>query len=216
MTKSPGLGTKSFPELLAAALQTVLVSPALSIPLRQRAKFEGWLKIELARALESLPGIRVEVESEYDVNGGSKCRADLRVGPTEGVAALVMLKTSNTNFRFDGVESRTRPITKNVAGIVEDVQKLIACVDGSLPRYAAFVFFPVSYQDESRAAQLAQYLARIQSAGANVVKSDFVLRGPGWGIGTFIAQVSLPSGTNGGSTFAALPASSLAPDRMKI
>jgi hypothetical protein len=40
-----------FAVTMATAIEALLRRPCLRIPLRQRAKFEGWLKIELAAAL---------------------------------------------------------------------------------------------------------------------------------------------------------------------
>lgn len=41
--------------ILGECLDALLRCPALGPALRQRAKFEGWLKVELAHALEQRP-----------------------------------------------------------------------------------------------------------------------------------------------------------------
>jgi len=81
----------------------------ISICMRQKAKFEGWLKFELAQALEMLGVEQLSVEYKYDNN----FRADISF-IFKNERYLLELKTSNTNWVIDGIESKTRPITKNI------------------------------------------------------------------------------------------------------
>lgn len=81
----------------------------LSIFAQQRAKFEGWLKVELCKILsEHFPDTLPE-----------KDRIDLVAGNW-----AIELKTVNTNYRYDGVVNKSRPITDNTAGVCRDIEKL--------------------------------------------------------------------------------------------
>jgi len=81
----------------------------LSVFARERSKFEGWLKVEL---IESFSHRGVDVVPERD-------RVDVSVG-----SWAIELKTVNTNYRYQGAKNKHRPITKNIDGIVKDIQEL--------------------------------------------------------------------------------------------
>ncbi len=122
----------------------------LAIAIRQRAKFEGWLKFELAYNLQKLGLSNVRVESNYD---NSNNRADLGFA-YNGVRYDIELKTPNANWRIEGIENKGRPITKNIASIIGDYKKLEKCVEKGI---IAFVLFPVPIGD----SKWVQYLERI-------------------------------------------------------
>jgi hypothetical protein len=149
---------------LRTALTTLLADPSLVLPLTQRAKFEGWLKVELGRELADL-GHDVTLEAPVP---GTRARADLAVeGSTD---ALIMLKTVNTNYRFPEVWNRSRPITKNVAGMAEDVVKL-QLRSGDQLGLALAVVFPLS---PDHRVPFETYLQRVISAGASLVDEGHV------------------------------------------
>lgn len=106
----------------------------IRIAVRQRAKFEGWLKFELAYQLEKGDFGPVAVESQLEGRAG---RSDITFMHL-GKRISIELKTSNTNWRMSGVESNTRPITKNIDSIIADAVKhnSDSCV-------IAFVLFPI-------------------------------------------------------------------------
>ncbi|MEO9885010.1 MAG: hypothetical protein ABJR05_08665 [Balneola sp.] len=110
----------------------------LKIPVRQRAKFEGCLKFELASHLEKIGAENVEVESKAFHR---RDRTDITFFWQEEPYSLE-LKTSNTNWKIDGVNSSTRPITKNIKSIVKDAEKL-----NSESGIVAFVLFPIPLND---------------------------------------------------------------------
>lgn len=111
----------------------------LRIPLRQRAKFEGWLKFELAYYLERSGYSNVHVEGE---SSKSVFRSDIRFTAKDGTVYCVELKTANTNWQIDGVDNKTKPITKNIASIIADCLKM-----KSLNGVMAFVLFPIPIKD---------------------------------------------------------------------
>ncbi|MDD2470150.1 MAG: hypothetical protein PHI22_04410 [Bacilli bacterium] len=114
----------------------------LMIPLKQRAKFEGWLKFELAHALvlEEMENVEVETRSENSFK-----RADIKF-ESKGESYKIELKPPNTNWRLDGIENKHRPITKNINSIIHDTYKLNTG-DSSIG-IIAFVLFPLSSNDE--------------------------------------------------------------------
>lgn len=127
----------------------------LAIAVRQRAKFEGWLKFELAAAAERHGAQSVEVESVYDDSGPSNERSDLSF-LFHGRRYDVELKTANTNWRIPGILNNRRPITRNVKRIIRDGHKLARCPGQGI---VAFVLFPVP-QDR----RWTGYLDRIAEA----------------------------------------------------
>ena len=164
----------------------LLLSPVLDVALKQRAKFENWLKIELGAAF-SHTGFDVRLEKPYSGDGRTHYRADVAV-IVEGLTHLIMLKTVNTNFRFSGVESTHRPITKNFKGVVEDVHKLSA-LPPHTSGYVLFPVFPVAATESDRAGQLAVYLNRVRSCGVEFVAEGFVSRHSDWGISWYSGKV---------------------------
>lgn len=126
----------------------------LRIALRQRAKFEGWLKFELAAFAEKNGAESVEVESSNN-SGSTQTRSDITFY-FEDVRYDIELKTPNSNWRMPGVYNKTRPITKNVAGIVQDAIKLRNCSERGI---IAFVLFPVPPGD----SRWIEYLNRIST-----------------------------------------------------
>lgn len=110
----------------------------LRIPLRQKAKFEGWLKFELAHYLEQTRMKNVEVESRSYYR---RDRTDITFFHNEEPYS-VEIKTPNTNWRIQGVNTNCRPITKNIQSVIDDAKKL-----NSKNGIVAFVLFPIPVGD---------------------------------------------------------------------
>ena len=110
----------------------------LAIPLRQRAKFEGWLKFELAYFLEKFGAENVEVESKSFYG---KDRTDITFF-WQNEPYSIELKTSNTSWKINGVNSNQRPISKNINSIIKDAKKL-----NKESGIVAFVLFPIPTND---------------------------------------------------------------------
>lgn len=132
----------------------------LRIPVRRKARFEGWLKFELAHYLEEIGMENVEVE----------CKAFYRRDRTDilffndGEPYRLELKTPNTNWKLKGVNENCRPITKNVQSIIDDAKKL-----NSESGIVAFVLFPVPVGD----SRWEIYLNRInQKTGLALSKEE--------------------------------------------
>ena len=110
----------------------------LRIPLRQKAKFEGWLKFELAHYLEQREMKNVEVESKVHHR---RDRSDITFFHN-GEPYSIELKTPNTNWRIQGINTNCRPITKNIQSVIDDAKKL-----NSQNGIVAFVLFPIPVGD---------------------------------------------------------------------
>jgi hypothetical protein len=83
----------------------------VAIAVRQRAKFEGWLKFEIAAHLVEHGISAIEVESGYTDSEAPPGRADISF--TYDILRYDLeLKTPNTNYRLPGVVNKHRPITK--------------------------------------------------------------------------------------------------------
>lgn len=106
----------------------------LRIPIRQKAKFEGWLKFELAHYLEKIGMQSVEVETKAYYR---RDRTDITFIHNNNFYSIE-LKTPNTNWIIDGVRSSGRPITSNIKSIIYDAVKL-----NSNQGIVAFVLFPI-------------------------------------------------------------------------
>ncbi|WP_159476385.1 hypothetical protein [Chryseobacterium sp. 18068] len=109
-------------------------SYVISIAVRNRNKFEGWLKFELASKLEQQGFTDVFVETSYERR---KDRYDLSFFK-ENDFYCIELKTPNTNWNIPGVKSCGKPITKNINTIISDTKKL-----NSNFGIVAFVLFPI-------------------------------------------------------------------------
>ncbi len=109
----------------------------LSIFAKERAKFEGWLKVELC-----------DILSKYfkDV-APERNRIDVTF---ENWA--IELKTVNTNIRYENVKNKTRPITKNTQGVIKDIEKLKST--NYTNRAILFVVFPITHDNEDWQVQL--------------------------------------------------------------
>ena len=81
----------------------------LRIPIRQKAKFEGWLKFELAFYLEKKGFKDVDVETKGD---RTLFRTDITFFDNNLNFYSVELKTSNTNWTVPGVRKGGKAFKK--------------------------------------------------------------------------------------------------------
>lgn len=143
----------------------------VGLAVAQRAKFEGWLKFELADAARLSGATNIRFEPTLSLG-----RADLSFD-LKGVACIVELKTPNTNYRMAGALNRTRPITKNIDSIIVDAQKLTRCGGGVI----AFILFPLRAGDDA----WLTYLTRLgEGVGQTLSEEQHTTR----------ETVALPSG----------------------
>ena len=108
-------------------------SQGLAICARHRSKFEAWLKVELCGIL---------AEHNYESTAPETDRIDINFEDWK-----IELKTINTNYRFENVIDKTCPITKNINGIIHDIEKLKKNKKLSKARKAVvFIVFPVKHE----------------------------------------------------------------------
>jgi len=109
----------------------------LSIFAKERAKFEGWIKVELC---DSLSKYFKDVAPERN-------RIDVTF---ENWA--IELKTVNTNIRYENVKNKTRPITKNTQGVINDIKKTKS--NDYTNRAILFIVFPIIHSNKYWQVQL--------------------------------------------------------------
>ncbi|NVM64481.1 hypothetical protein FHW88_002770 [Mucilaginibacter sp. SG538B] len=112
----------------------------LRLAMQQKAKFEGWLKFELAHYLTQNQYENIQLERSDD---GQPGRPDIAFETYAGERFRIELKTSNTNWSIAGVRAATKPITKNIRSIISDSRKT-----GSTPLIVGFVLFPIGLEDQ--------------------------------------------------------------------
>ncbi len=108
----------------------------LSIFAKERAKFEGWLKVEMCDSL---------MKKFKDVLP-EKNRIDITFQDW-----AIELKTINTNY--EGAAKRHRPITRNTNGVVEDIKKLRS-FKNIKNKGVLFITFPVKHNNQNWQIQL--------------------------------------------------------------
>ena len=126
-------------KLLNSAIESILNNNkgTVSIAIQQRAKFEGWLKFELAHELKKNYADTVVEYYFPSINAHVDIYSN---------QSLIELKTSNTSYKIPNCKDATRPITKNVNDIISDINKLKSINQkGSYKgAYIAFVMFPLN------------------------------------------------------------------------
>ncbi|NQS90633.1 hypothetical protein HQ584_12690 [Patescibacteria group bacterium] len=103
----------------------------LSIFAKTRAKFEGWLKVECCGILSNHFSYVAPEKDWFDIVFDNWA---------------IELKTVNTNYRYEKAENKIRPITKNVQGVIDDIEKLKS--SRHINKAALFVVFPVTHDHE--------------------------------------------------------------------
>ncbi len=121
---------------------------SLGVFARERAKFEGWLKVELCESL---------LKHFNDVTP-EKNRTDVTFEDW-----AIELKTPNTNYRFPGVIPKHRPITNNTQGIIDDIQKLRS--SNFANKAVLFVVFPAVHGHpdwQNQLSRITRLLSRLE------------------------------------------------------
>jgi hypothetical protein len=103
----------------------------LSVFASEKAKFEGWLKVELINILKKKNQRPIPETNWVDI-------------VFDNIA--IELKTINTNYKFDNVNPKTKPITDNTGGIIQDIEKLKR--KDALIGFVVFVVFPCQHENK--------------------------------------------------------------------
>lgn len=163
----------------------------LLLACRQRAKFEGWLKFELASALAAQPAVQNVVLEDCYPSGR---RSDISFC-LNSITWYLELKTPNVNWRASGIENRTRPITKNIDSLIGDVRKLqqdCASQNG----LALFCLFPIPDRIwKLERVKLSYHIDRIEqdcqlAPGSMIASAEYTSITDEYGICTFVVQAS--------------------------
>ncbi|MDD6583041.1 MAG: hypothetical protein PUF10_10270 [Bacteroidales bacterium] len=119
-----------FDEMVSILNDSTWNEPILAIHIPQRAKFERYLQAVLSLRLKKRFD---DTEIEYPLDGK---HVDIYANET-----CIELKTPNTSYKFSDIVDKTRPITKNVQSITDDINKLrtLKIKEGVV----AFVMFPI-------------------------------------------------------------------------
>ena len=133
----------------------------LEIAFRQRAKFEGWLKFEIAKEFQTSGK---DTKVEYPT---AKGHVDIFADN-----CLIELKTPNTSYNHPDLESKTRPITDNVNSIISDVDKLRNITEGlSYDSFIAFVMFPID-KNKKYMGHVNKIENHIQAQKLQIIKDE--------------------------------------------
>lgn len=118
----------------------------LSYFVKNRSKFEGWLKVEIVDILSKYSN---EIYPEKD-------RIDIVFEDW-----AIELKTSNTNYRYEGVVNKTRPITRNIESIIKDIDDL-----QNNHKYnnkaVLFIIFPLTLDKADWEVHISQIKTKVQ------------------------------------------------------
>lgn len=132
----------------------------LSIFARERAKFEGWLKVELCNSLAKF----------FDDVVPERKRIDITFEDW-----AIELKTINTNIRYKHVKIKTRPITRNIQGVVDDIKKLRATQYDN--KSVLFVVFPIRHTNKNWQKQFGRISKQLSEI--KFIEFDFLDGIPG-------------------------------------
>lgn len=147
-----------------AILQTIQSNQQLlALPCAQKAKFENWLKFELAYRLKVLiPDTVVE----YKLPNGNKF-IDIKSGN-----CYIELKTTNTNVTIPILSPQaTKPITQNINDIISDVNNLRKFItDDDSSRYVATIIFPYNKKQDKNLKKLKEHIN--SNPSANIIEID--------------------------------------------
>ena len=157
---------------IADTIKSILLNnkDLLEIAFKQRAKFEGWLKFEIAKKFQESGK---DTKVEYSI---AKGHVDLFADN-----CLIELKTPNTSYTCEGVDPKTRPITDNVNSIISDVDKLRKISeDTCYDLFIAFVMFPIDKdEDKNTKSKYIEHVNRIenhiQAQGLQIIKDERIV-----------------------------------------
>jgi len=124
---------------------------ALGVFASNRAKFEGWLKVEV-----------IDILLERGVAVPEKERIDIVFED-----CAIELKTVNTNYKVKEVLDKTKPVTKNIREILKDINKLKN--SAFRLKTVLFVVFPLDKE-----VKWKKHIAKIEDVVEKIESVDFV------------------------------------------
>ena len=135
---------KTIEEVMNRVTQSIAHHKELVTFAKQRAKFEGWVKVELCGILKEILGndLQVKLEKYYKLH---KVHIDIVFKGSDNKDYAIEIKTINTSYRYPDVIKKTCPITENIKGLISDIGKLKNLKKSNSINDGAvlFVVFPV-------------------------------------------------------------------------
>lgn len=122
---------------------------------KERAKFEGWFKVEVCKLI--MLNDR-EVIPEHN-----------RIDVTFDDWALE-LKTINTSYKYGSAKKKQRPITRNISGVLADAQNLSVKAKKFSNRAVLFVVFPLKHSNEK---WRSKHYTRLVAGLKNIRRCEF-------------------------------------------
>lgn len=120
----------------------------LELPVRQRAKVEGWLKVELLysiwqRLLHGSQNSEIEIERPYPKN--KKLHCDIFFTNRRRKRVYLELKIINTSYNcnYNRIPKKIRPIAQNVQSVIEAAKRLRKLTNKGDVRIIAFIVYPL-------------------------------------------------------------------------
>ena len=144
----------------------------LVVFVKNRAKFERWLQVELCGILSYHFPTVIPEKDNIDIVLEEKNDDVVKDWAIE-------LKTVNTSYGFNEVENKTRPITQNIEGIIEDIKKLRST--NYTNKAILFVVFPVTHNHK----YWKKHLAKIDNelnGGRNTMLEEFKFKNKSPGV----------------------------------
>lgn len=132
--------------LLFSKLRDRLQQDSVEVFVSNRARFEGWLKVEVAGILAGRGCQTIPEKDTIDITA-------------DGWA--LELKTCATNYGYPGVvDKKSRPITESINGIISDVKSLQEKdrVNGAV----LFVAFPLEHEKMEWQMHLSKISANVK------------------------------------------------------
>lgn len=129
----------------------------LAIFARQKAKFEGWLKVELVEILSNY---------FYDISPENN-RIDITFKDKVNKDWAIELKTINTNMRYENVIGKIRPTTLNIKDAIHDIEKL------KLTTYVNKVILFIAFPAENKNQKWQMHLNKIKNKLKQIEYMEF-------------------------------------------
>ncbi len=143
-------------KLIFSEMKSVLESnQGLYIFAKERAKFEGWLKVEICKILSK----------QFEDVIPEKDRIDIIFQNW-----VIELKTINTNYRYKNVKRKNRPITRNIQRLLDDIKKLKSI--NYTNKAVLFIVFPTNHNNQ----KWQKHLRKVSKLLRKIEYSDFKFR----------------------------------------
>ncbi|PLX69982.1 MAG: hypothetical protein C0603_03330 [Denitrovibrio sp.] len=122
---------------------------------KNRAKFEGWMKVELCTSFSNFAHSEITPEKNW---------IDIVIDDF-----AIELKTPNTNYPTENVIPKTRPITDNMKSILKDIKGLNNNSDYT-NKAVMFIVFPLP---KSSNKLWQKHISKIESKVKRIEQKEF-------------------------------------------